>query len=49
MRLLAVAVVIAVLGLAAARAGEVSLRIVNVVTPHSASPRLERARSRCAS
>jgi nitrosocyanin len=33
MRLLAVAVVIAVLGLAAARAGEVSLRIVNVVTP----------------
>ena len=33
MRVLAIAVVIVVLGVAAAQAGEISLRIVNVVTP----------------
>lgn len=33
MRVLSIALVIVVLGLAAAQAGEISLRIVNVVTP----------------
>src|SRR4029434_1994618 len=33
MRVLAIALVMVVLGLAAAQAGEISLRIVNVVTP----------------